>query len=486
MQNGMIERNAGLPPERRIEFRVGIHLGDVVEESDGDLMGDSVNIAARSKLPPSRGSSLFAKTIATALDRTSLSQVILDGFFARTALDDLPRETRRTGLQEFGLPYASDPVISKHLARFLTRSLQNVHSDKLGALVGSRAGGCRDLKERALSGLGSAQEHYIVALPGRGSGLVAGAQTATLARDEVERLVLDGFFPVCDARARPYRTQSGLRDWGLPYAADSAITRHLADFLRDRTRVDAVLFNGGSLHAAVLRQRVLDQIAAWQDGARPIELENAEPDLAVARGAARFGKLLHGHAGRIAAGAARAVFLPVQMAPAATNQADPPALICVLPLNAAAEQVFEINLPGLELRTDQLVSFQACSSTRHGRCRPGDVLPWDADAFHALPPLQTIIRTAHGVDVGSDRTVPVRLAAKMNALGLLQISCVGTDLQTPQSWPLEFNLRPHEHGGAAARGAPAPAPVAPNATTEAQQAARDHPYLPVRRRSPTG
>jgi adenylate cyclase len=47
VQNGMVERNAGLPPERRIEFRVGIHLGDVVEESDGDLMGDGVNIAAR-------------------------------------------------------------------------------------------------------------------------------------------------------------------------------------------------------------------------------------------------------------------------------------------------------------------------------------------------------------------------------------------------------------------------------------------------------
>ncbi len=91
---------------------------------------------------PSRGSSLFAKTIATTLDRASLSQVILDGFFARTALDDLPREARRTGLQEFGLPYASDPVVSKHLARFLTRSLENVQaSDKLGALVGSRAGG---------------------------------------------------------------------------------------------------------------------------------------------------------------------------------------------------------------------------------------------------------------------------------------------------------------------------------------------------------
>ena len=47
VQDGMIERNSGLPPERRIEFRVGIHLGDIVEESDGDLMGDGVNIAAR-------------------------------------------------------------------------------------------------------------------------------------------------------------------------------------------------------------------------------------------------------------------------------------------------------------------------------------------------------------------------------------------------------------------------------------------------------
>ena len=47
VQNGMLERNAGLPPERRIDFRIGIHLGDIVEESDGDLMGDGVNIAAR-------------------------------------------------------------------------------------------------------------------------------------------------------------------------------------------------------------------------------------------------------------------------------------------------------------------------------------------------------------------------------------------------------------------------------------------------------
>ena len=47
VQRAMVERNAGVAPDKRIEFRIGIHLGDVVEESDGDLMGDGINIAAR-------------------------------------------------------------------------------------------------------------------------------------------------------------------------------------------------------------------------------------------------------------------------------------------------------------------------------------------------------------------------------------------------------------------------------------------------------
>jgi hypothetical protein len=212
-------------------------------------------------------------------------------------------------------------------------------------------------------------------------------------------------------------------------------------------------------------------MAAWGGGTCPLELENTGPDLAVALGAARFGKLLYGRSGRIAAGAARAVFLQVQGAPSATNQVVPPALVCVLPRNASVERVFDIDLPGLEVRTDQLVSFQACSSTRHGRCQAGDVLPWDAEALHMLPLLQTIIRTANGPDAEPGRSVPVRLAAKMNALELLQISCVSIDPLTSQSWPLEFNLRPHEHGSASPRG-PASAPVAANATPGARQAAQ--------------
>src|SRR6516164_6127290 len=89
---------------------------------------------------PSRGSRLLARTVSTALDREMLEQVVLDGFFARTGISDMPSEGRTAGLQEFGLPYASDPVVSKHIARFLARSLQNVKaSEKLAALLGARA-----------------------------------------------------------------------------------------------------------------------------------------------------------------------------------------------------------------------------------------------------------------------------------------------------------------------------------------------------------
>jgi Hsp70 protein len=102
---------------------------------------DDVSLPEAPIAVPSRGSSLLAGTVSTTLDRATLEQIIIDGFFATTAIGELPQEGRRAGLKEFGLPYASDPVVSKHLARFLTRSLANVRaSEPLTALVGARAG----------------------------------------------------------------------------------------------------------------------------------------------------------------------------------------------------------------------------------------------------------------------------------------------------------------------------------------------------------
>jgi molecular chaperone DnaK (HSP70) len=324
---------------------------------------------------------------------------------------------------------------------------------------------CRELKERVLSRPGAPDERFGVAVPGRGSGLIAASASTTLTRAEIEDVVLEGFYPLCDALARPYRTHAALREWGLPYASDSAVTRHLAEFLWERPAVDAVLFNGGSLGSPVLRERLRELIGTWQRGLAPIVLENAEPEFAVALGAARFGALVHQGAGLISAGSGHAVFLEV-------SRADrQPVLLCVLPRGAESGQEFEITEPALEARTNKMVRFQAYSSTRHDEYRAGDIAAQDNGALRALPPLQTILKTLDTPRLGPGRGVPVHLKASMNALGLLQIACVSAEPSTRQNWPLEFNLRPHEQGDGEV-GAEVAGETGPNAPVEAIEAAR--------------
>ena len=304
---------------------------------------------------------------------------------------------------------------------------------------------CRDLKERCLAG--PAGEDFSVSIPSQGSSLLGKTLTARIGRAEVESIALDGFFPECNADDRPSRTQAALREWALPYAADSAVTRYLADFLRGRPRADAILFNGGSLRPEALRHRLQQQIAKWQGGDQPQILDNPEPDLAVARGAARYGSLLQRRAERIEAGAARAVYLEVQQRQ--TKDGKQAALVCILPRGAEAEEEFNISQPGLELRLNHPVRFQPYYSTRHGTDEAGSLVPLNDQDFHRLPPLQTVatVRRPHA---GGDR-LPVTLSAKMNELGLLQVSCVSADPRVKQSWPLEFNLRTHESGKDASR-----------------------------------
>ncbi|MEW6270595.1 MAG: Hsp70 family protein, partial [Thermodesulfobacteriota bacterium] len=163
---------------------------------------------------------------------------------------------------------------------------------------------CRDAKERLLGE--QAPPSVVVSVPGRGRGLIRGTVSATLSQDDVLRVVLDGFVPVVERDARPRAQQgAGLSELGLPFASDPEITRHLARFLATATdptvsedaaggpapAPTAVLFNGGALKAAAMRSRILDAIESWY-GARPVELAGGDLDLAVARGAAAYGRAL--------------------------------------------------------------------------------------------------------------------------------------------------------------------------------------------------
>ena len=106
VQNSMVERNTGLPPERRIEFRVGIHLGDVVEESDGDLMGDGVNIAARLEGIAKPGAICLSEDAYRQV-KSRLDLAVSD--LGATQLKNIAEPIRVYSLQ-VGVPAQSKPV----------------------------------------------------------------------------------------------------------------------------------------------------------------------------------------------------------------------------------------------------------------------------------------------------------------------------------------------------------------------------------------
>lgn len=334
---------------------------------------------------------------------------------------------------------------------------------------------CRDAKEKALGTEGEASDLFSIAIPGRGSSLMASAVSAQLSRSEIEAILFEGFFPYCARDDKPKRGKSGLKEWGLPYAADSAVTRHLAAFLDGRERVDAVLFNGGSLFPLRLRHRIRDVIAQWQGEPTPLILDNAEPDLAVARGAALSGKLQYLKSAWIEAGAARAIFVEAHRRRDTVADAGsaPPQLVCVLPRGASPEDTFELDDLGLELRLNKPVRFQPYSSTRHRRSRAGDILELDPDAFQPLPPLETIATVPEDAGSASGETVRIGLTAKVNELGLLQVLCRSNDPAIAKTWPLEFNLRQTEGPRDAADREPdVPLVTEPNVPLEAIAAAQ--------------
>ena len=153
-------------------------------------------------------------------------------------------------------------------------------------------------------------------------------------------------------------------------------------------------------------------------------------------------RLLRKGAGRIEAGAARAVFVEAHRTAHGDNEAARRPLICILPHGAPAGELIELSDLELHLRVNRPVRFQVYTSTRHDETKAGDVVELTPEEFHALPPLETVATAPQAA--GGDSTIPVVLNAKINELGLLQLSCRSLAVQIPQSWPLEFNLRRQE------------------------------------------
>jgi molecular chaperone DnaK (HSP70) len=314
----------------------------------------------------------------------------------------------------------------------------------------------RELKERILAQeeAGGPESPFTLTLAGTGAGLFASTLSATITPAEVRETVLEGFFPDCGPEERPHKKGGGLREWGLPYAEDTAVTRHLAAFL-DGRRVQAILYNGGSVTPAFLRRRLTDLVARWQDSEAPVELQNDAMALAVARGAARYGQiLLTPRAGeRITGGHAHALYLEVS-----GKDKKVPTLVCVLPKGMEANQSVRIENAEFDLLVNQSVRFQCFFSNRRLRDAAGALVPWREGEFQPLPPLQTAIHLPSDRPKPANNRVRVTLECSLNELGLLQLYCV--EREGAGRWRLDFNLRRpvREEENLGGPEAPPPAP----------------------------
>nr|MBS0019292.1 Hsp70 family protein [Gammaproteobacteria bacterium] len=320
--------------------------------------------------------------------------------------------------------------------------------------------GCRAAKEILLSD--PTVESLPVVVPGRGSRLIGGTLRGELTRDEVRETLVEGFFPVVDAGARPVaRARGALTKLGLPYAQDAAITRHLAAFLGRQMAATAdlegfsptlpegatflhptaILFNGGVFRASLLAERIVGVLNDWlqAEGASPVRLlEGADLDLAVARGAAYYGYARTGGGVRIRGGTARSYYVGVESAMPAVPGMEPPIhALCLAPFGM--EEGTEAELPPQEfgLVVGEPVRFRFFGSSVRREDTVGSVLEqWTEDELEELEGVEAILPAE---DCAPGEVVPVRLRAAVTEVGTLRLDAIPR--VGAEHWKVEFDVR---------------------------------------------
>ncbi len=323
---------------------------------------------------------------------------------------------------------------------------------------------CRAAKERLL------EDNSVSAVPVTlvrpGSQLVGGTLRTELTRDEVEALIVQGFFPRVEANSAPaVRARSALTQLGLPYAADAAITRHLAGFLRKHAALDpnakkgasdgllcptAILLNGGVLKSQRLAGELLGTISDWTKAlGRPAPrlLESRDLDLAVARGASYFGLVRQGRGVRIRGGTARSYYVGIEAAmPAVPGMAPPTVALCVAPFGMEEGTKVEPAHEELGVVVGEPVRFKFFGSTSRRKDAPGHVLEkWPIGELEELAPIEVTLATGKKGGKQARKAgdvVPVRLHASVSDVGTLDLRAVPTSPAYPDEfWNVELSVR---------------------------------------------
>lgn len=293
---------------------------------------------------------------------------------------------------------------------------------------------CRRLKELVLSKSSYEKDalYYLSLQVHSGSKLLGQTKTLTFTHQEILDTVLEGFFPFCGKEEKPYRKTLALKEWGLPYAEDSAISRHLADFLQG-CKVDYVLYAGGTLIPNSLQQRLTDLISSWQDEP-PIRLENHSLELAVSRGASVFGFKLMREESEVLSAYPRSLYLKV-FRPELKKMM----LLCIVPKGFRPSQTVQVAPGGLHVLLGQLAQFELFSSLHRAEDKMGDILDEDDVSIKPVSMLQTKLG-----DHQKKQAVSISLEVKLGTSGLVEIYCVpkpDSFVFEKKSYRLNFSLK---------------------------------------------
>lgn len=291
-----------------------------------------------------------------------------------------------------------------------------------------------------------------VTVLGSGAKLIGGAKSCELSKQAVRDIALDGFFPNISFDQRPLKRRSAVVEFGLPYAADPAVSKHIAEFIADHQIAcadalgidstqsadgkltsaipDAVLFNGGVFNSAVLSERTIELLSAWR-GSAVNRLENNHPNLAVAQGAVAYARARRGAQLKIGGGSARTFFLVLEQQDAGKQA------ICLMPKGTEEEHELTLSERKFSLQLGLPVQFHLFSTTADHLYKVGEIITLDEQTlssghFISLPPLVVVL------EKNTLDSVIVSLATRFTEVGTLKIDCVA---ENQQRWHLEFQIR---------------------------------------------
>lgn len=332
------------------------------------------------------------------------------------------------------------------LAHFLQQKLQ-----KQGFEIDQRQfqellGKARLAKEQLLDG----QESQKISISGQGSSFMAGSVETNLCREEIEKMILDGFFPMISHTEYPrQQLRSGFQKMGLPFESDARITAHLAAFLSKAggeqgfVFPDAILFNGGVLKAKALQERLMQLFSTWADAVgkqAPRFLDASDLDFAVSQGAVYYGLAREGNAVRIKSGVSHNYYIGIEEpAPAVPGMEVPLKALCVVPFGMEEGSEIEISFDALYLLLGQKSSFRFFSK------KPAlEEGPEKASALVSIQGLEEHHPIETEMLSDQEGLVKVSIKSCLNDLGVLELFCIAED---QRQWKLQFNLRSEQPQG---------------------------------------